>query len=149
MGRKNPGRICTKYSGRKITYANFRLFHRLSSSSYNTLALPYSLLALVMTLFSLPAQCATWASTSTPKPPWRLMSPKPCRAASTCFDRSGPSDDLSRARFSSRWSCHWCRLNFTTAMRPLLVCLVMSWTDSSQSWMLQHGSYSQGRSTIM
>ena len=28
-----------------------------------------SLLALVMTLFSLPAQYATWASTSTPKPP--------------------------------------------------------------------------------
>jgi len=93
--------------------------------------------------------CVTWASTSTLKPPWRLMSPKPCRAASMCFDRSGPSDDLSRARFSSRWSCHWCRLDLTTAMRLLLVCLVMSWTDSSQSWMLQHGSYSHVRSTIM
>ena len=65
-------------------------------------------------------------------------------AASTCFDRSGPSDDLSRARFSSRWSCYWCHLDLTMmAMRPLVVCLVMSWTDFSQSWMLQHGSYSQ------
>jgi len=49
----------------------------------------------------------------------------------------------------SRSSCHWCSRDSTTATRPLLVYLVASWTDSSQSWMLLHDLSSRRASTIM
>jgi len=98
--------------------------------------------------FYQPLLSGTLEYISTLTPPWVVMSPRLCQAASLCYASSEASVGLSPDQFCNRLSGRWSLRAWTTATHRSPVCPRLFLTDCSLCLTLPHAWFTQPGSTI-